>query len=233
MAPPSRDIGRIGYFGNAENLAGAAGRVNHCRLVSQISRLRLCAALAFGAGSRRRIWPVTLSGRKPHDRIMADIFIILGIGIGVLVSCFIGLAATIPGYFRVYRALVIKVPPETIFPLINDFRQWRGWSPFQKLDPDMKHRFGSRVRGKGAVYTWDGNARAGAGRMAITEVVPLFKIGIRLDFVRPFAARHTTIFSLVPPAMRQRSFGICRDLRPSWARSYSSSSTWTKDWQGF
>ena len=72
----------------------------------------------------------------------------LVVGIGIVLA----VAATKPDTFRVQRSATIKAPPEKIFPLINDFRSWAEWSPYEQKDPAMKRTYGSATSGKGAVY---------------------------------------------------------------------------------
>ncbi len=52
--------------------------------------------------------------------IIATIAIVLAIAVAVVLI----LAATKPDIFRVERAITVRAPPDRIFPLINDFRQW-------------------------------------------------------------------------------------------------------------
>ena len=54
---------------------------------------------------------------------------------------------------------------DKIFPLIADFHRWGAWSPYEKLDPAMKRTFSGAANGKGAVYEWDSDGKAGKGRM--------------------------------------------------------------------
>ncbi|GGC68244.1 SRPBCC family protein [Undibacterium terreum] len=105
-------------------------------------------------------------------------------------------AATKPDTFRVERTLSIKAPPEKIFPLINDFHQWAAWSPYEKLDPAMQRNFGGAASGLGSTYAWEGNSKAGAGKMEITESSPASKVIIKLDFAKPFEAHNTADFAL-------------------------------------
>ena len=56
----------------------------------------------------------------------------------VAIAIVLILAAARPDTFHVERAMAIAAPPERIFPLISDFRNWRSWSPYEKLDPAMK-----------------------------------------------------------------------------------------------
>ena len=41
-----------------------------------------------------------------------------------------------PDQFRVSRSSAIKAPPDKIFPLINDFKAWTAWSPYENKDPE-------------------------------------------------------------------------------------------------
>ena len=62
----------------------------------------------------------------------------------------------------------------------------------------MKRTVGTVSQGKGAVYEWDGNDDVGKGRMEIVESNPPSRVGIRLDFLRPFEAHNTAEFTLAP-----------------------------------
>jgi hypothetical protein len=103
-----------------------------------------------------------------------------------------------PGDFRVQRTIAINAPPEEIFPLINDFHSWQSWSPWEKLDPNMKRTLGGPANGQGATYEWDGNNKAGKGRMEITGSAPSSKVDIKLDFIRPMEGNDAVEFTLRP-----------------------------------
>ena len=107
-------------------------------------------------------------------------------------------AATRPDTFRVERTARIEAPAEKIFPLIDDFHRWGTWSPYEKLDPAMKRSFGGSASGKGATYAWEGNDKAGAGRMEIVESTPSSKVAIKLDFIKPFEGHNTAEFTMLP-----------------------------------
>lgn len=116
----------------------------------------------------------------------------------VLVAALLIFASTKPDTFRVQRAASITAPPEKIFPLINDYRNWGAWSPWEKKDPAMKRNLGATTSGKGAVYAWEGNKDVGQGRMEIAESVPPSKVAIKLEFVKPFEAHNIVEFTLEP-----------------------------------
>ena len=107
-------------------------------------------------------------------------------------------ATTRPDRFQVERSADMQAPPEKIIAFIEDFHQWGAWSPFEKLDPEMKRTFSGAEKGKGAVYEWVGNSEAGTGRMEIADVVPGSKVTIQLDFTKPFEAHNIAEFTLVP-----------------------------------
>ena len=103
-----------------------------------------------------------------------------------------------PSEFRVVRTATIAAPPAAVFAQVNDFHRWDAWSPYAQRDPDMRKTYEGAPAGVGAVYTWSGNREVGEGRATITESRPHDMIGIRLEFVRPFAGTSTATFSFVP-----------------------------------
>ena len=118
--------------------------------------------------------------------------------LAVLIAGFLVFAATRPDTFRVERSTRIQAPPDKVFALINDFRRWDAWSPFEKKDPDMKREFSGNASGTGAAYAWDGDRNIGAGQMRITESVPSSRVALSLDFVRPFETHNQVEFTLQP-----------------------------------
>jgi carbon monoxide dehydrogenase subunit G len=114
----------------------------------------------------------------------------------VLIAALLAFAATKPNSFRVQRSARINAPREKIFPLLNDFHNWGGWSPWEKLDPDLKRTYSGAAGGKGSVYEWEGNRKVGHGRMEILESSRPGKVVIKLDFLKPFEAHNTAEFTL-------------------------------------
>ena len=129
---------------------------------------------------------------------MLKITLIVLAVIAVGVAGILAFAATKPDVFTVQRNATIKAPPDKIFPLINDFKQWGLWSPYEKIDPDMKRSYGPVTAGKGATYGWDGNKNIGSGSMEILDAPAPQKVSIKLDFTRPFEAHNIAEFTLAP-----------------------------------
>jgi hypothetical protein len=122
---------------------------------------------------------------------------IFAIAAAVVIAIVLLLAAAKPDTFHVERSMAIAAPPERILPLIDDFRNWRSWSPYEKLDPAMKRTLSGAESGKGAVYEWQGNGKAGQGRMEIAAASPS-KVAIDLRFLKPFRAHNLAEFRLEP-----------------------------------
>ena len=119
----------------------------------------------------------------------------IAIVIVVALAATLGYAATRPDTFRVQRTISIKAPPEKILAQVNNFHDWSNWSPYEKMDPAMKRTFSGAASGPGAVYAWDGNGDAGAGRMEIKEASPS-KTVIKLDFSKPIEASNFAEYSV-------------------------------------
>lgn len=129
---------------------------------------------------------------------MKKVLLILAGVIAAAVVVILIAASTRPDSFQVQRAAVIQAPPEKIFPLIEDFHAWGGWSPWEKKDPAMKRSFSGPGTGKGAIYAWEGNSEVGQGSMEIVEDTPPSKLVLNLDFVKPFEGHNVVTFTLAP-----------------------------------
>ena len=122
----------------------------------------------------------------------------IAIVIVVVIAAILIFAATKPETFTVQRAASIKAPPEKIFAVLDDFHNWGVWSPWEKMDPDMKRTFSGAANGKGAVYEWQGNSKVGQGRMEITDATAPSQVTIKLDFIKPFEGHNVAEFVLQP-----------------------------------
>jgi len=99
---------------------------------------------------------------------------------------------------RVSRETKIDAPPATVFEQVNDLHKWQEWSPWDKMDPEMKRSFDGPPSGKNASYAWSGNDQVGEGKMTIIESKPNELIRVKLDFVRPWPSANEVEFHFKP-----------------------------------
>jgi hypothetical protein len=118
--------------------------------------------------------------------------------IAAVIALFVVVVATRPADFRVMRSTAISAPPAVVFAQVNDFHNWDGWSPWARMDPEMKATYAGPAVGTGAVYSWVGNNKVGEGRMTIMESHPSDLVRIKLEFMKPFAATNTAEFTFQP-----------------------------------
>ena len=101
------------------------------------------------------------------------------------------------GDFEVVRSTTIAAPPERLHDLIDDFHQWRSWSPWEDVDPDLRREYSGAESGVGARYAWEGNRKAGKGNMEIVDTQPE-RVEVSLRFEKPWKATNRVVFDLVP-----------------------------------
>jgi hypothetical protein len=128
---------------------------------------------------------------------MTTVLIVIAAILAVAIAAVLILAAMKPDTFVVQRTTLINAPADKIHPLINDYKNWSLWSPYEKIDPAMKRSFSGAQSGKGSIYEWEGNKNIGSGRMEILDASPT-RIGIKLDFLAPFEAHNMAEFTMKP-----------------------------------
>ncbi len=123
---------------------------------------------------------------------------ILLIAIPVILVVFLIIVALQPSDYRITRSLAIGAPPDAVFPHVNVLKQWEAWSPWGKVDPNMKLTYDGPASGIGASYAWVGNSEVGEGRSTIAESRANEFIRFKLDFVKPMASTATAEFTFKP-----------------------------------
>jgi uncharacterized protein YndB with AHSA1/START domain len=117
--------------------------------------------------------------------------------VAAVIAALLIYAATKPDTFRLQRSTTIAAPPEKVFALINDLRQFNTWNPFAKIDPKQAITYDAVTAGVGGAYNWQGE-KSGAGRMQIAESVPPQRVTAKLDFTKPFEAHNLIDFTVQP-----------------------------------
>ena len=106
--------------------------------------------------------------------------------------------------YTVSREAKIDAPPVRIYEQIVDFRNWPHWSPWEDLDPELRRTYSGAESGKGSVYAWSGNRKAGTGHMEIIGAAEPSRVQIDLIFEKPWRARNDTVFTIEPEGSGSR-----------------------------
>ena len=61
--------------------------------------------------------------------------------IAAVLIVFLGYVSTRPSAFHYERSGLISAPPEKIFPYLSNFKLGKAWSPFEKVDPNIKETY--------------------------------------------------------------------------------------------
>lgn len=137
------------------------------------------------------------AGGRPRGKL-GKLLGYLALGLVIVVAALAGIVAMQPADFSIARSATIAAPAPVVFEQVNDFHNWDAWSPWAKLDPNMKQSYEGAPAGAGAIYSWNGNSDVGEGRMQILESRPQELIKIQLDFVKPMTATNITEFTFQP-----------------------------------
>ena len=127
---------------------------------------------------------------------MLDILLIILAVIAVAIIGILIFASTKPDTFSVERSTSIAAAPDAIFPLINDLRAHRAWSPFDK-DPNTQRTYSGPSKGPGSALEF-ADRKAGTGRLDITDASQPSQITMRLRMTKPMKCDNVVKFSLAP-----------------------------------
>jgi hypothetical protein len=118
------------------------------------------------------------------------------IGLAAVVVVFLVVVALQPSEFKIARSIDIAAPPDVVFSEVNDFHKMNTWSPWLDMDPAAKLSYEGPSSGTGASFSWDGNAKVGAGRLTIAESHPNELVRLNMEFLKPLKNTSTADFTL-------------------------------------
>ena len=120
------------------------------------------------------------------------------IGLLAVIAILFIIVALRPADFRVERSATLAATPMALFDQVNDHHKFALWNPFLKLDPNVKNTYSGPDSGVGAVCSWEGNKRIGAGSATIIESKPAELVRQRMDWKRPMEGTSTVEFTFKP-----------------------------------
>ncbi len=122
--------------------------------------------------------------------------IILGISAALFI--FFGYVSTRPSKFRYERSGVINAPAAKIFPYLSNFKLGALWSPYEKMDANMKKKFTGTDGAVGSIMEFEGNRDAGSGKLELLKVEPDSLAEIKLTMTKPIYAENFIEYKLTP-----------------------------------
>lgn len=88
-----------------------------------------------------------------------------------LVLIYLIFAFLCPKEIKVERSIIIKKPSQIVLAKLTDFKFFHEkWSPFTKLDSNMKTTYSGNAGKAGHLYSWKSDKDAGNGEMEIKEI---------------------------------------------------------------
>ena len=112
----------------------------------------------------------------------------------VLVAVLAAVAYLLPRQVTVTREATIAAPPDVVFPWVNSLRKTTEWSPWTRMDPDIKLSFEGPDEGVGGRMIWtSADPKVGSGQQEITASTP----NERVDSVLGFGGMGSATASMV------------------------------------
>lgn len=143
----------------------------------------------------------------------------IGITLVVLAALYFILALFGPSECNVQRSIVINQRPDVVFNEINDLRQWKNWSYWDNIDPNMQSTYEGPEAGVGAKHLWESeNKNVGKGSLTITKSEPNSLIECELAFegmgssTVGFTLKDTTGGTLVTTYMHSKTPFLFRPM---------------------
>ncbi len=134
--------------------------------------------------------------------ILKGVAVLIKFAIGgfVVFILFIAFVSTRKGKFRYERNGFINAPPEKIYPYISQLQKGAEWSPYEKIDSNLKKMFYGTDGEVGAAMDFEGNNQAGSGRLVVQKMLPNQSVEMKLIMTKPIRAENIVEYILTPEA---------------------------------
>jgi uncharacterized protein YndB with AHSA1/START domain len=83
--------------------------------------------------------------------------------------------------FRAVRSTVVNAPPDKVYALLADPREWKRWTVWNQRDPAMAITYSGPASGAGAGWAWQSQTE-GDGKMTFTAAEPGRRLAYDLFF---------------------------------------------------
>lgn len=103
------------------------------------------------------------------------------IGLIALLTVLVAGGYALSPKFSVARSTTIAAPPDKVYSLIADPREWKRWSVWNQRDPAMQITYSGPPSGAGAAWAWT-SKNEGDGKMTFTAAEPSRRLAYDLYF---------------------------------------------------
>jgi len=103
--------------------------------------------------------------------------------ISALIVIFVIGSFFLPQTQHVERSVDISAPAEKIYPYLANPQLFSEWSPWSKIDPNMKVQYVGETMGEGAIMKWQSDQPSvGSGSWTVVKAVENELINVDMDF---------------------------------------------------
>lgn len=101
---------------------------------------------------------------------------------------------------EIEQRIAINATPEKVYSMISQLKNYPKWSPFLAQDPTQQYSVKGADGQVGAQYHWEGNKGDDLGYQEIASLVPNTRVGFLCVIQKPFKARPTFDYLIIPNA---------------------------------
>lgn len=120
----------------------------------------------------------------------------VAIAVVAMLIVFVGYVLTRPSHFRYSRSGTYKAKADMVFPYLVSFKKGNEWSPYMKVDPNMKLTYAGEDGQVGSRMEFEGNSDVGAGHLEVLKVVPNELVEIKLTMTKPIYGENIIRYAL-------------------------------------
>lgn len=106
---------------------------------------------------------------------------ILGIAAALIIAITIIFTFLQPEKGRTEKSILINAPVESVFHEVNTYKSFTEWSPWAKMDDNVKYTYEGPAAGVGAKMFWEGKS-IGKGSQQIEESIPNQQVRNTVNF---------------------------------------------------
>lgn len=116
---------------------------------------------------------------------MKKILRFIGILLLIVIAAILLIGLIAPKETKSEVSILINAPKEVVADYMLHYGHFKDWSPWQKLDPNMKIEITGEDNAAGTKYSWEGNKDVGKGEM-VTKEIKDGEMDYTMRFIEPF-----------------------------------------------